>query len=34
MGTIENDFEKGEADGNNVFMNLIATVAQAWRGKA
>ena len=34
MGLIENDFEKGEADGNKAFMNLIATVAQAWRGKA
>lgn len=32
MGTIENDFEKGAADGNHAFMDLIAQVAQAWRG--
>lgn len=31
MGLIENDFEKGEADGNKAFMKLIAAVAQAWR---
>ena len=31
MGLIENDFEKGDADGNQAFMELIAAVAQAWR---
>ncbi len=31
MGLIENDFEKGEADGNKAFMELIAAVARAWR---
>ena len=31
MGLIDNDFEKGEADGNQAFMDLIAAVAQAWR---
>lgn len=31
MGRIENDFEKGEADGNQALMDLIAAVARAWR---
>ena len=31
MGLIENDFEKGEADGNTAFMRLIAISARAWR---
>jgi uridine phosphorylase len=31
MGLIENDFEKGEADGNTAFVRLISTIAQAWR---
>ena len=30
MGTIENDFEKGEANGNKALVDLIARVAQAW----
>jgi uridine phosphorylase len=29
MGLIENDFEKGEADGNTAFIELIAAVLQA-----
>jgi len=31
MGLIEKDFEKGEADGNTAFLDLISTIAQAWR---
>lgn len=31
MGLIENDFEKGEADGNTAFIELIAAVLQAWK---
>ncbi len=31
MATVESDFEKGEADGNKAFMELIAAVARAWR---
>ncbi|OGV84475.1 MAG: uridine phosphorylase [Lentisphaerae bacterium RIFOXYB12_FULL_60_10] len=31
MGMIENDFEKGEADGNTAFVSLISRMAQAWR---
>ncbi len=31
MGVSENDFEKGESDGNTAFMRLIASIAQAWR---
>jgi uridine phosphorylase len=34
MGLIENDFEKGEADGNKAFVRLISIVAQAWRATA
>ncbi len=33
MGLIENDFVKGDADGNTAFMHLISTIAQAWRTK-
>lgn len=33
MGLIENDFEKGAADGNTAFARLIATIAQAWRAR-
>ena len=33
MGLIENDFEKGEADGNTAFVRLISTIAQVWRAK-
>ena len=33
MGLIENDFEKGEADGNKAFVALIVQVAQAWRAR-
>lgn len=33
MGLIENDFEKGAADGNTAFMRLISTIAQAWRAR-
>ncbi len=33
MGLIENDFEKGEADGNTAFVRLISTIAQAWRAR-
>jgi len=31
MATVENDFEKGEANGNKAFLELIAAVARAWR---
>jgi uridine phosphorylase len=31
MATVENDFEKGEADGNDAMAGLIAQVARAWR---
>jgi uridine phosphorylase len=31
MGVIENDFEKGEAQGNKAFIELIAAVTRAWR---
>ena len=31
MGLIENDLEKGEADGNTAFIELIAAVLQAWK---
>ena len=33
MGLIENDFEKGEADGNTAFINLISKCAKTWRGR-
>ena len=33
MGLIENDFEKGEADGNAAFLHLISRIAQAWRAR-
>ena len=31
MATVENDFEKGEDDGNKEMVDLIASVAQLWR---
>jgi uridine phosphorylase len=31
MGLVENDFEKGDADGNKAFKHLIARVVQTWR---
>lgn len=31
MGQIENDFEKGEADGNTALIRLIAALSSAWR---
>jgi len=31
MGLIENDFEKGDSEGNETFIELIAAVARAWR---
>lgn len=31
MATIENDFEKGEAEGNKAFTTLVTAVAGAWR---
>ena len=31
MGLAENDFEKGDLDGNKTFIELIAAVARAWR---
>jgi len=31
MATVENDFEKGEADGNKAFTGLIASLARTWR---
>lgn len=31
MATVENDFEKGEADGNKTMTSLIARVVRAWR---
>ena len=33
MGVIENDFEKGEADGNTAFVRLISTIVHAWRAR-
>lgn len=33
MGLIENDFEKGEADGNTAFVRLISTITQAWKAR-
>ena len=33
MGLIENDFEKGEADGNTAFVRLVSTIARAWRAR-
>jgi uridine phosphorylase len=34
MAVSEGDFEKGEADGSAVSLNVIATAASAWRGLA
>lgn len=31
MATTENDFEKGEANGNRAVLDLIAAVVQVWR---
>ncbi len=31
MGRVENDFEKGEANGNKALVELIVKVAQSWR---
>jgi nucleoside phosphorylase len=31
MGKNENDFEKGESDGNTAFIRLIASMSRAWR---
>jgi uridine phosphorylase len=31
MGLIENDFEKGEEDGNTAFVELIAAMLRSWR---
>jgi uridine phosphorylase len=33
MATVENDFEKGEANGNKALTDLIGRVIQAWRGR-
>jgi uridine phosphorylase len=33
MATVENDFEKGEGNGNEVLTTLIAAVARLWRAK-
>jgi len=33
MGVNENDFEKGESDGNTAFVRLISLIAQARRAK-
>jgi uridine phosphorylase len=33
MGLVENDFDKGDSQGNKAFMKLIAQVAQAWRSR-
>jgi hypothetical protein len=30
MGSIEGDFEKGEADGSRDALELIAATAKAW----
>ena len=32
MAVVEGDFEKGEADGSAASLEVIATVARAWRG--
>jgi uridine phosphorylase len=34
MGLIENDFEKGEADGNKALTQLILAVVDTWRAMA
>ncbi len=34
MATVENDFEKGEADGNAEFIRLLAAAIHAWRATA
>lgn len=31
MATVENDFEKGEANGNKALIDLIGRIIQAWR---
>ena len=31
MGTIQNDFEKGESDGNAAVLQLISAVARKWK---
>ena len=31
MGRVENDFEKGEANGNKALVELAFKVAQSWR---
>lgn len=33
MATVENDFEKGEANGNKALVDLIGRVTQTWREK-
>jgi purine-nucleoside phosphorylase len=33
MATVENDFEKGEGNGNEALTTLIAAVARLWRAK-
>jgi hypothetical protein len=30
MATVENDFEKGEGNGNTAFVALLQAVADAW----
>ena len=34
MATVENDFEKGEAQGNKAMLNLVERVARIWRQTA
>ncbi len=31
MATVENDFEKGDADGNKAMIDLLVQVVRAWR---
>jgi len=33
MGTIENDFEKGDANGNKAMVDLAVRMAQVWRNR-
>jgi uridine phosphorylase len=34
MATVENDFEKGEANGNKALIELLGRIIQAWRERS
>jgi uridine phosphorylase len=34
MATVENDFEKGEANGNKALIDLVKRILQAWRERS